>query len=98
MRDGYAPVASGRRAVAPVACLLARPGYPHEQMKWPRPWGLGWRGKGRGRGTNVILTPLSCQDQDMFVAFAAFRPWHGLSCDIFATIIRADSGKFLLLL
>ena len=26
MRDGYAPVASGRRAVAPVACLLARPG------------------------------------------------------------------------
>ena len=49
-------------------------------------------------GAHLILTPLSCQDQDMFVAFAAFRPWHGLSCDISATIIRANSGKFLLLL
>src|SRR5712691_12333654 len=33
--------------------------------------GMGWRGKGRGHfarlgQNNVILTPLSCQDQDMF--------------------------------
>jgi hypothetical protein len=39
-------------------------------------------------GRDVILTPLSRQDQDTFVAFAAFRSWHGHH----VTFLQPSSG------
>src|SRR6266404_6210735 len=95
-------VSSSEPTVRPCARFIA--GRADWRLgQWPRPWGWGGGEKvGAGCPRQVILTPLSCQDQGAFMASDSLRAitrppliigirWpKGLRCDPIATT-RQDS-------